>query len=71
MDENEFWIGVWKIIATTAIMLFVVLTVNSVAEKFAVQKMVERGENSIAARCAYGSVHDDAVCLTYINTVKK
>ena len=70
-SENAFWLGVWKLVASTVIMLLVVLTINSVAEKFAIQKMVERGENPVAARCAYGSVHDDAVCLTYINTVKK
>lgn len=70
-SENTFWLGVWKLLATVITSLIITIGGCTSYEKYTVAKMVERGENPIAARCAYYSHEDTAICLTYINTVKK
>lgn len=69
--ENRFWLGVWAIVAAFLSISVLVMGANCAYEKQLVVQMVEKGENPVAARCAFANREDTAVCLTYINSVKK
>ena len=70
-DENRFWILVWSLVATVLSVLILSVFLNVYFEKVAVLEMVKRGENPIAARCAFRDQYEEAVCLTYLTKVVK
>lgn len=69
-SDNEFWIKIWTMGALVTIVAFVTLTLCSIVEKTKIADMVAQGVDPTAARCAYPSQHDDAVCMAATLTSK-
>jgi hypothetical protein len=64
MNENEFWVTVWKYAAITAC-VFVVSGIGSCqSSKYQVRKAIEAGATPMEAACAFdhGQVTDGSLC---------
>jgi hypothetical protein len=70
-SDNRFWLSLWQTVAIAICFMILVIGTCAIVEKNEVSEMVANGANPIAARCAYYSHEDTAVCLTYINSVTK
>ena len=71
LGENTYWILFNTLVAIVLCAFIASITYCSVHSHTEMRLMVEKGENPIAARCAYGNSHDDSICLAYISTIKK
>ncbi len=56
MEENQFWIAVWR--ATAAVIAVIVMTIGgcNVHQQRAVVQMVKNGADPLRASCALGLV---------------
>lgn len=70
-SNNQYWYSIWKLVAISFMMFVATIGGCTSFSKHKVAEMVTRGENPIAARCAFPSEGDTAVCLTYIHNIKK
>lgn len=68
MDENNFWLRFWGILAAGAVCIVVTAIVCSVVAGFdrrrAIVEMTKQGVNPVAASCAvYGSEDRPFTCM--------
>lgn len=55
MEENSFWLAVWKIVAWAIVGVSAVIGGCTAYESTLVAQMTERGADPVLARCAIGS----------------
>ena len=55
MNENEFWVKFWKIIAVCFCVVVTTIGGCNVYEMNKIAEMVSRGETPLAASCAFRS----------------
>jgi hypothetical protein len=71
VDENRFWLSFWGYMTLSFIVIVSAISGCIIVEKLKIAEMVAKGEHPIAARCSFVSERDNAICITYINSVKK
>jgi hypothetical protein len=72
-SENEFWITLWKIAATTLIAAILLAGGCATTERVLISKAIEGGTDPIAARCAIAGFgqSDNAICAIVTNNKDK
>jgi hypothetical protein len=62
MDDNQFWVAIWRLVALLVLAIVVVVAGCTTAADQKVAELVAKGVNPIAARCAiYGAGERTAV----------
>jgi hypothetical protein len=62
VDDNEFWLGVWKIVgAVVAAMIFAVM-LSSLFRARMLSEAIAGGAEPMRAACAFNGVERDGVC---------
>ena len=71
MNENEFWVNVWKLVAGSVVGIFIIVACCDAYSTYTMLKMVEKGADPIKARCSvYGSGERNAAICALITQVK-
>lgn len=56
MDENQFWITIWKIVAAVVVTLILTVGGCTVNQQFKIAELVAGGADPLKAQCAiYGA----------------
>ena len=68
MNENEYWLAIWKLASAVVIAMTLTIAGCNVSEALIAKQMIEHGVSPMAAACASGSVPTDAAksCLLII-----
>ena len=62
MDEGEFWVKVWKIVAATVVALVVTFAGCTSHQVSTIERMTAAGANPLDAKCAVGGT-DGKECI--------
>ena len=66
MEENQFWFGVWRIIATAVVLIIACFSgctaLTNIKDNNAIVAMVEKGADPIKAKCAIRPDDRGIVC---------
>ncbi len=65
MNENEFWLGVWKLVTVAIMVLTLSISSCSIVKHRTVAELVKNGANPIDAYCAINtgdSSGDPVIC---------
>ena len=67
MNDNEFWIKVWKCVAVVICVLIMSVTASCQTTKFVVLEMAKKGANPVDAACSLAvtssTVSSNPVCI--------
>ncbi len=74
-SESMFWVTVWKIVATSVVLLVAIAGGCTTTERILISKAIEAGVDPIEARCAIVGVRrnqaDAAICAIVANKEKQ
>jgi len=71
MDNNTFWIELWKYVTIVVVVLIVATVGSCQATKHKIQRMVEEGADPIIAACAVSDGGKPSVQLCMARVVQK
>jgi len=61
MDENQFWIAVWRAVCAAVAAVAAVIGGCTAHDRYVVRDMVQHGANPIDASCSFGA-NDASIC---------
>lgn len=73
MNDNEYWVNIWKLAAIVLCVIVVSSIGSCQASKYQIRKAIEAGSTAMEAACAFdhGNVSDNSLCtITAINKNK-
>lgn len=70
MDENQFWIKIWSIIAICFCVLTLSISGCNINKHEKISEAVKQGSDPIAASCMFQRSNEDAVCIAYLMKAK-
>lgn len=72
MEENAFWLGVWKIVGSLACVTVLSTASCTAHQTYVLNQAIEKGVDPIKAHCSvYGSSdHDQAMCALAVTSQK-
>lgn len=68
MDESEFWVKVWKIVAATFVALAVTIAGCTAHQVSTVERMTAAGANPLDAKCAVIGSEGNECVLRFAQT---
>jgi hypothetical protein len=70
MDENQYWVAVWKTVATAFCMFVLTIAGCTVNSNLAVKQAIKDGADPIKAGCAINGVNSENIAVCTIAASK-
>ena len=64
MEENNFWVAVWRTVGATLVAIVAVIGGCSLYKTSAIKEMVLNGANPIDAACSVGAQNSTGMTVT-------